>query len=294
MIFQLLSNSSVDLDNEPSLYLVENNKTIIAIRHCDILVLSSLEKISKIFTSSFIKYIEKKSLNSIYLLDEKHFEIIIDKTKYKLSDIIKMNVKIDILTELETIKYDMKKVIPKDLILFISGYLFEEIVDKYNTWFLNHNHEINLLIAINDENLAQMYKFNENNQICSGENCGINLLIPYDIEVPGNARSFPIDYCLNAEANPSRGYFLMPRSSIAKNSDETLRQSNSIGLIEPSYRGNLIAKIDNLSENKKIKKKGESITQLVMHNLRTNWKMQRVLKLSKTQRGIGGFGSTGK
>jgi len=169
------------------------------------------------------------------------------------------------------------------------------MINYYNPWFLRKNQQIGLLMQIDDDNISKMYKFDSNEQINSGENCGINLLLPSDITVPANARSFAIDYFVSAESSPEHGYWLIPRSSIAKTENDTLRQSNSVGLIDSPYRGHLIGKVDNLSDIKSLtKKKEESIYQLVMYDLKTNWKIQKVPLLSLTARGTAGFGSTGE
>lgn len=169
--------------------------------------------------------------------------------------------------------------------------LLNLMVDKYNCKFLSVNPDIGLLVKIEDDKIAEMYKFNSFGQLSSGDNCGINLLLTNDLDVPPNARGYAIDYQLSAQSDADYGYFLMPRSSIG---NTELIQANSVGLIDPCYRGHLIAKVHNLGATMQSKKKGESITQIVMPNVRNQWYMQRVSWLNDTTRGSGGFGSTGK
>ena len=83
------------------------------------------------------------------------------------------------------------------------------------------------------------------------------------------------------------GFFLMPRSSISKT---PLRVANSIGLIDAGYRGELKAPLDNISEENYLVKEG---TQIVNPSLTTFSVIKVVDKLSETDRGAGGFGSTG-
>lgn len=85
-----------------------------------------------------------------------------------------------------------------------------------------------------------------------------------------------------------RGYILVPRSSI---SSTPLRMSNSVGIIDSSYRGEIMAKVDNLSNNSYYVKKGTRLFQLVMPDLKP-FEFKVVDTLSESTRGEGGFGST--
>ena len=82
----------------------------------------------------------------------------------------------------------------------------------------------------------------------------------------------------------------MPRSSIPKT---PLRLSNSIGLIDAGYRGELQAPLDNISDENYLVKAGTRLFQIVNPDLSTFSSINIVDKLSETDRGEGGFGSTG-
>ena len=93
--------------------------------------------------------------------------------------------------------------------------------------------------------------------------------------------------CENTENKP---YLLMPRSSIAKT---PLRLSNSIGLIDSGYRGEIMAAIDNIKKEDYTVDPGQRLFQLVaMDGAPIHFEL--VDELSDTSRGSGGFGSTGK
>ncbi len=93
--------------------------------------------------------------------------------------------------------------------------------------------------------------------------------------------------CENVEGKP---YLLMPRSSISKT---PLRLSNSIGLIDSGYRGEIIAAVDNIKDISYKVTPGQRLFQLVaMDGSPIHFKI--VNELSETSRGTGGFGSTGK
>lgn len=126
----------------------------------------------------------------------------------------------------------------------------------------------------------------------TGENSGMDLYVPEDVVVPAGQTVF-IDHQIKAKRTdtpPVSGILLFPRSSISKT---PLRLANSIGLIDPSYRGNIIAAITNTSNTDYTVTKGTRLVQLVMPHLypfKINW----VDALDKTDRGEGGFGSTGQ
>tara|TARA_Y100000996_G_C22318949_1_gene559483 strand:- start:128 stop:565 length:438 start_codon:yes stop_codon:yes gene_type:complete len=93
--------------------------------------------------------------------------------------------------------------------------------------------------------------------------------------------------CENLENKP---YLLMPRSSISKT---PLRLCNSIGLIDAGYRGEIIAAVDNIKDKSYEVSVGQRLFQLVaMGGSEINFEL--VEELTKTERGTGGFGSTGK
>jgi hypothetical protein len=87
------------------------------------------------------------------------------------------------------------------------------------------------------------------------------------------------------------GYYLYPRSSISKSQ---LRMSNSVGIIDASYRGNLIAMVDNHGEVKHLER-GERLFQVCNGDLSPFDDIEICdISTSETKRGAGGFGSTGK
>ena len=93
--------------------------------------------------------------------------------------------------------------------------------------------------------------------------------------------------CENTENKP---YLIMPRSSIAKT---PLRLSNSIGLIDGGYRGEIMAAVDNIKNEDYTVEPGQRLFQLVaMDGAPIHFEM--VDALTETTRGSGGFGSTGE
>lgn len=80
------------------------------------------------------------------------------------------------------------------------------------------------------------------------------------------------------------------RSSLGFKFDCTL--SNSVGVIDSDYRGEVKVKIHNNSDSIKFIMPGERVAQLVVVPCLASYK--QVEELSETERGANGFGSTGK
>ena len=69
--------------------------------------------------------------------------------------------------------------------------------------------------------------------------------------------------------------------------------SNSIGLIDGGYRGEIMASCDNIKDFDYTISKGDRLFQLVSPDS-SSIEYEIVNNLSDTTRGTGGFGSTGK
>ena len=116
--------------------------------------------------------------------------------------------------------------------------------------------------------------------------CGLDIPTPTTQIIPGLSRAFSIH--LEIKTEPNHSYMLLPRSSITKT---PLRLANSVGIIDIGYRGELIAKVDNLSDEDYTIEAGHCYFQIVAFdgNLVT-WEL--VSNLSPSIRGERGFGST--
>lgn len=67
----------------------------------------------------------------------------------------------------------------------------------------------------------------------------------------------------------------------------------SEGVIDSGYTGNIVAKLYNHSNKEKVFEKGDKITQIVILPI-PNVEMKLVDRLEDTERGDGGFGSSGR
>ena len=69
---------------------------------------------------------------------------------------------------------------------------------------------------------------------------------------------------------------------------------NSVGIIDCGYRGNLMASFYNTKKEPVTISQGTRLVQICMPNLSYDFTRKLVDKLDSTERGEGGFGSTGK
>ncbi len=145
---------------------------------------------------------------------------------------------------------------------------------------------MNLKIKPFNKYIFSMYK---NHSHFHQGDAGLDLfIIENQIIKPGS--SMRIHLGISCESMNLRPYLLMARSSISKT---PLRLSNSVGLIDAGYRGEIMAAVDNIKDYSYALKKGQRLFQLVsMSGEAIHFDL--VETLSDSSRGDGGFGSTGK
>ena len=105
--------------------------------------------------------------------------------------------------------------------------------------------------------------------------------------------TFQVTYGLGIALEIPNGFvgLVFPRSSI-RNTELTL--SNSVGVIDSGYRGELQATFNKLSGLDSIAYNvGDRVVQLIIIPHPTT-EFEEVNELNNTERGAGGFGSTGK
>ena len=88
------------------------------------------------------------------------------------------------------------------------------------------------------------------------------------------------------------GYFgaIFPRSGIA--TKRGLRMANCVGVVDCDYRGEIIVALHNDTDQLQFVEPGERIAQIVIMPY-LNVEFEECDELTETQRGDGGFGSTG-
>lgn len=140
-------------------------------------------------------------------------------------------------------------------------------------------------------------KFYEKKYNYEGDS-GFDLYCIQDVAVPANSISFKIPLGIKCQLNhvtdeksKNIGFMLLPRSSTG--SKTPLRLSNSIGIIDRSYRGQLMAIVDNQSDVPYEITSGDRLFQVVPFDGEGIGEV--VLgEVDSTERGSGGLGSTGK
>ena len=148
---------------------------------------------------------------------------------------------------------------------------------------------MSLFARIIDSRLNNLYRKRLNHS----SDCGFDLYIRTEddkdtIIIPPKALGYKIYTGIQCAPATRNGYYLYPRSSITKT---PLRLANSVGIIDPDYRGEIIAVVDNLSDEHIVLEREKSLFQLCLANLQP-FESLFVLNLDETQRGDGGFGST--
>lgn len=92
---------------------------------------------------------------------------------------------------------------------------------------------------------------------------------------------------------PPEGYFVGVYARSGLSSKEGLRPANCVGVCDEDYTGEYIVALHNDSEETRIVKHGDRIAQLILQK-RYDMDFVEVDELEATERGFGGFGSTGK
>ena len=120
---------------------------------------------------------------------------------------------------------------------------------------------------------------------------------PGDAGMDLYAASFAIDqnnnyvYGTGLAMEIPKGYvgLIFPRSSISKTA-HSLR--NAVGVIDSGYRGEIMMKYDINTHNSPVYEIGDRIAQIIILPY-PQIEFEEAFELSKTQRGKGGFGSSG-
>lgn len=164
---------------------------------------------------------------------------------------------------------------------------------------------VNLFIkAVNDNPLVESF-YKDHGTFHKGD-AGLDIFNLQEITIPPRSHSIrvPLGICIAAYTPPDdprsptsveglgrpTSVYMYPRSSTG--SKTPIRLSNSVGIIDAGYRGELFAFVDNISNQSFVLKRGERYFQLCEPTLQP-LTFKLVNELTATSRGSGGFGSTG-
>ncbi len=107
----------------------------------------------------------------------------------------------------------------------------------------------------------------------------------------GETEKIPIGVSLELEGTKDAVLLIYARSSLACKLG--LAPANCVGVVDWDYRGEIVVVLHNHSRNDYTINHGNRIAQLVITPIFTP-EVEEAKELSDTERGAGGFGSTGK
>lgn len=155
--------------------------------------------------------------------------------------------------------------------------VFDEAFEKY------HSYSFELPIKL--EEGGQMPTYAHDTDACA------DIYASQNITIPAHSISTKVPTGLRIALPEGWVAKIAPRSSIGAKTG--LRLSNSIGIIDADYRGEIMILYDNISDSDYEIKAGDRIAQVWVERVE-RFKPVVVDILPATDRGDGGFGSTGK
>ena len=166
---------------------------------------------------------------------------------------------------------------------------------------MNHWYELEIMVLDNDE--KEEANFYKDSYDLSDSNAGFDLYSSDDVRVEQTPQFIPFGIMVRLlKVQPFPGgtsndylktdshFWLMPRSSIYKTG---LMMANSTGVIDKSYRGELKAPVWSMTANSNVAR-GDRLFQIVAPDMGWIRNVRVVHSMPLTERGDGGFGSTGK
>lgn len=122
-----------------------------------------------------------------------------------------------------------------------------------------------------------------------GDASGFDVYLTREVKSEGNVTWFGTDLAI--EPPPGYYFLLYPRSSLSKTG---WVMANSIGVIDKSYRGEIMAALMNVGGTaKSLDLPGRYVQLIPQQYLSDDITIQVTDELSSTERGAGGYGSTG-
>ena len=154
--------------------------------------------------------------------------------------------------------------------------IFDEVLKRY------HGANFQLNVALKDNGQVPTY--------AHPTDAAADLYAAEDMVLPPHSLANTVHTQLYIELPEGWTALILPRSSIGKKTG--LRLSNSVGVIDSTYRGEIGVMYDNISDSEYTIHAGDRIAQMLViptYSFATNV----VAALNETERGEGGFGSTG-
>lgn len=179
-----------------------------------------------------------------------------------------------LIEELKPSQYK-KQILENIFGLFIG--IFEEAIEHY------HNHAIDLPIYLDEG--AQMPTYAHESDAAA------DLYALNDITIKAHTYSNKVPTGVHLQLPEGWQARIAPRSSTG--SKTTLRMSNSFGIIDTSYTGDVTCVYDNTSNSDYTIKAGDRIAQMWVEPV-YRFRPFKIDHLKETERNDAGFGSSGK
>lgn len=174
------------------------------------------------------------------------------------------------------VSYTGNKKLLVDTVMNKMFAIFDAAAEKY------HSYAIELPIQLEEGAQVPTYAHDSD--------AAADMYAMEDVEIPAHSKSTPVKTGVHIQLPEGWVAFILPRSSIGAKTP--LRLSNSAGVIDSGYRGEVRALYDNIGDEPYHIHKGDRIAQmLVMPSYR--FKANVVDSLEDSDRGEAGFGSTG-
>ena len=129
--------------------------------------------------------------------------------------------------------------------------------------------------------------------VLNGDNAGVDLYVPTKVIFEAGEKKL-VSMGVRAavvDGDEYKHYWMLPRSSISKTG---LMMLNSVGVIDKSYRGELMAFLWNTSNAPVVVEAGNRLVQIVAGDMSDITSITVMDSLPESKRGEGGFGSTGR
>ena len=168
---------------------------------------------------------------------------------------------------------------------------------------MNHWYELEILVLDKDTTLVEKVNFYKDKYDLSDNNAGFDLYSSNNVHIEQTPEFIPFGIVArllkvqllpggtsNEYLRTDSHFWLIPRSSIYKTG---LMMANSTGVIDKSYRGELKAPVWSMTANSDVLR-GDRLFQIVAPDMGWIRNIRVVNSMPNSERGTGGFGSTGK
>lgn len=132
------------------------------------------------------------------------------------------------------------------------------------------------------------------------DDAGFDLYAPHDFKIEGNCHtkgSCLFNFSIASATVDTGVHIAIPKAHVGMiKSKSGLNVKNGLtaeGVIDCGYTGSIVVKLYNHSQYERHFKKGDKIAQIVVMPISTEG-LELVNELEDTERGTGGFGSTGR